>query len=223
MESYVDPHPGKAASDRIRWSETCGRCGGTGIFTWWTHAGKAGGTCFGCYGDGRIERSRSVSLLRREARLEALFREHGQQLADEEAAAAEAAESIRRADELAQAWDAAHAEQTRRAALNNTPAGVEGERLRDLDAVVTVSAGFERIGYTGHTEYVKIVVFTLDSGQVLKCMGTAQGLYEVARGDRVKLTGTVSGTGMYHGQLQTVLQRPKIIVVERADTEDGDR
>lgn len=223
VETYVDPYPGKAATDRVCWTETCGRCGGSGIFTWWTSHGQAGGTCFGCDGAGRLLRSRAVSMFRREARLEALFREHGQQLADEAAAAAAAAETARRAAEFDWAWEAAHAEQERRAGLNNTPAGAEGQRLRDLEASVTASAGFERTGYTGHTEYVKIVVFMLESGQVLMCKGTAGCLYGVGRGDRVKLTGTVCGTSMYRGQLQTVLQRPKITVVERADAGDAGR
>lgn len=223
VETYVDPYPGKAATDRICWTETCGRCGGSGIFTWWTSTGQAGGTCFGCDGAGRVSRSRAVSMFRRDARLEALFREHGQQLADEAAAAAQAAETARRAAEFDWAWEAAHAEQEPRAVLNNTPAGTEGERLRDLEASVTVSAGFERTGYTGHTEYVKIVVFTLETGQVLMCKGTASCLYDVGRGDRVKITGTVCGTGMYRGQLQTVLQRPKITVIERADAGDASR
>ncbi|WP_074246153.1 hypothetical protein [Mycobacteroides abscessus] len=190
VETYVDPCPGKAATDRICWTETCGRCGGSGIFTWWTSRGQAGGTCFGCDGAGRLVRSRAVSMFRRDARLEALFREHGQQLADEAAAAAQAAQTARRAAEFDWAWEAAHAEQERRAGLNNTPAGAEGQRLRDLEASVTVSAG---------------------------C------LYDVGRGDRVKITGTVCGTGMYRGQLQTVLQRPKITVIERGDAGDAGR
>ncbi|SKT51723.1 Uncharacterised protein [Mycobacteroides abscessus subsp. massiliense] len=223
VETYVDPYPGKASTERIEWVETCGRCGGSGVFTWWTSTGQASGTCFGCQGAGRVSRSRAVSMFRRDARLEALFREHGQQLADEAAATAEVAETARRAEEFERAWTAAHVEQGRRAALNNTPAGVEGERLRDLDASVTVSAGFERTGYTGYTEYVKIVAFTLETGQVLLCKGTASCLYDVSRGDRVKLTGTVCGTGMYHGQLQTVLQRPKVTVTERADAGDVGR
>lgn len=224
VHGYVDPYPGKKPTDRIYWTEDCWRCGGTGIFKWWTAVGLARGTCFGCGGARTIERSRAVSVFRREARVDAVLAEFAEEVAAEQAtqaAIAAAAEAERLAaelaEEIAQAWDDAHAEQARRAALNNEPAGTEKERLRDLDAVVEVSSGFERSGYAGGTEYCKIVVFKLPSGQMLKCMGTADALYGLDRGDRVKVTGTVKGLDEYRGQVQTVILRPKVEVIEKAE------
>lgn len=211
VSTYVDPHPGLAGSDRIEWTEDCGRCGGTGVYTWWNSMGRCQGTCFGCCGAGRVERSSAVSTLRRSAKLDALFREHGEQLAAEVAAKRAEIEAAERAAEFARAWDDAHAEQARRAALNNEPAGEVGERLRDLDAVVEVSTHFERPSFSGYgTEMVKIVVFKLPTGQVLKAQGSASALYGLDRGDQVKVSGTVKGFSEYQGQMQTLIQRPKV-------------
>lgn len=221
VESYVDPYPGKKGTDRIFWNDDCPRCGGTGVFEWWTPVGKARGTCFNCCGARTVERSRAVSVFRREARVEAVLAEYGDQIAAEHAEKAVAAEAERHAEEIAQAWDEAHAEQARRAALNNEPVGAVKERLRDLDAVVEVSSGFERQGYAGGTEYCKIVVFKLPTGQMLKCMGTADALYGLDRGDRVKVSGTVKGLDEYRGQVQTVILRPKVEIVEKAAKEEA--
>ncbi|ALF00476.1 ssDNA binding protein [Mycobacterium phage Mufasa] len=220
LHTYVDPHPGKAARDRVHWTEDCMRCGGSGVYRWVNAMGNCEGGCFGCWGTGKIERSQAVQTLRKAAREEALWREHGDELRAYHAAIAAANEAAERAEEFARAWDEAHREQARRAAMNNTPAGEVGERLRNLDAEVTVSAGFERDAYRGYgTEYVKIVVFRLASGQVLKAMGTGRDLFGLNRGDKVRVTGTVKGTGEYRGQVQTILQRVKVEVVEQAPAE----
>lgn len=211
VESYVDPHPGKAASDRVTWTESCPRCGGSGVYRWWTTFGTASGTCFGCFGRGKVDRSQAVSTLRREARLAALFREHGSQLADEAATAMEAAEAARLAAEFEAAWVEAHAEQDRRSALNNAPVGAVGERLRNLEGIVTVATGYRRPSFNGFdTDYVKILIVQLPTGQVLKMQGQAECLYGPDRGDRVRVTGTVKEFDTYKGQLQTVLSRPAL-------------
>ncbi|ASR84839.1 hypothetical protein SEA_HURRICANE_95 [Mycobacterium phage Hurricane] len=214
---YVDPHPGKLGTDRIEWLEDCGRCGGSGLYRWVNSFGVCEGTCYGCFGTGKVERSQAVSTARKAAREAALFAEHGDAIAEYHANIAR--ENAAR--ELAEAWDAAHAEQARRearlAAMNNNTVGEVGERLRGLDAEVVVSAGFERDKYAGYgTEYVKIVVFKLADGRVLKAMGTSRDLFGLDRGDMVKVTGTVKGYGEYKGQTQTLLQRVKVEVVEPA-------
>ncbi|AFN37784.1 hypothetical protein FGG44_gp96 [Mycobacterium phage MacnCheese] len=214
---YVDPHPGMAASDRIYWREDCGRCGGSGVYTWYNGMGKCQGSCFGCWGEGKVERSQSVSTIRKAAREAALFAEHGDAIAEYHNGIAREREAADKAAEIAEAWDAAHREQARRAAMNNGTVGEVGERLRNLDAEVVVSTSFERPAFKGYgTDYVKLVVFKLDDGRVLKATSTGTGLYGLDRGDRVKLTGTVKGTGEYKGQMQTVLQRVKVEVVEPA-------
>ncbi len=217
LSTYVDPHPGMAGRDRVYWTDSCSRCGGSGIYRWVNAMGLCEGSCFGCWGTGKVERSNAVQTLRRDAKLDALFREYGDQLAAEQAAVAAERAAAEQAEELARAWDEAHREQARRASLNRETVGEIGERLRNLDAVINVSASFERDKFQGYgTELVKIVVATLTGGQVVKMQGTSTNLYGLNRGDKVKLTGTVKGYGEYKGQVQTILQRPKIEVVEKA-------
>jgi len=215
LHTYVDPHPGMKASERIHYRDTCSRCGGSGIFRWPTARGEAAGTCFGCYGEGTVVRSNAVSTLRRNAKTEALWREYGDELRAERQASEIAAEAARKAAEFAKAWDEAHAEQQRRATLNNGTVGEVGERVRDIEATVEVAAAIERDSYSGvGTETVMLVVFRLDDGRVMKVFGTTQALYSLERGERVTVTGTVKGFGEYKGQTQTILSRVKVV---RAD------
>ncbi|ASW31838.1 hypothetical protein I5G86_gp07 [Mycobacterium phage DarthP] len=221
VETYVDPYPGKAAGERIEYREDCGRCGGSGIYTWYNSMGKCQGSCFGCWGMGKVERSLSVNVARRDARIDAVMREHGDALAAEWQAADEAAAAAELAREVAADHDEALREQARRAALNNNTIGAEGERLRNLDAEVVVSSGFDRDKFNGYgTEYVKLVVFKLADGRVLKATSTGMSLYGLNRGDKVRVTGTVKGSGEYKGQVQTILQRVKVEVVEKAPERD---
>lgn len=43
-------------------NEPCDRCGGTGIFTWWTYSGQAGGVCFKCGGACTVARTVKPAL-----------------------------------------------------------------------------------------------------------------------------------------------------------------
>lgn len=211
LSTYVDPHPGAASLDRITWAESCGRCGGTGVYRWWTQHGEAAGTCFGCFGIGKVERSQAVRTLRQAAKMDALFREYGEQLAEEHAAHQAAIAAAELAEEVARAHEEALREQARRDAMNNAPVAEVGTRLRNVDAEVVVSTSFERDKFNGYgAELVKLVVFKLASGQVLKVVSTSTELYGLDRGDQVRVTGTVKGYGEYQGQVQTILQRVKV-------------
>ncbi|QNJ58316.1 DNA binding protein [Mycobacterium phage Ellie] len=211
VESYVDPCPGLGARDRVEWVEDCNRCGGSGVYRWVNAMGNCEGSCFGCWGTGKVERSQAAQTLRKIAREDALHREHGDAIAEYHANIARENIAREQAAELAEAWDAAHAEQARRAAMNNGTVGEVGERLRNLDAEVVVSAGFERDKFNGYgTEYVKLVIFKLADGRVLKASGTGMSLYGLDRGDKVRVTGTVKDFGEYKGQVQTILQRVKV-------------
>ncbi|QTF82094.1 hypothetical protein SEA_FEFFERHEAD_95 [Mycobacterium phage Fefferhead] len=211
VESYVDPCPGLGARDRVEWVEDCGRCGGSGVYRWVNAMGNCEGSCFGCWGTGKVERSQAAQTLRKIAREDALHREHGDAIAEYHANIARENIAREQAAELAAAWDEAHAEQARRAAMNNGTVGEVGERLRNLDAEVVVSAGFERDKFNGYgTEYVKLVIFKLTDGRVLKASGTGMSLYGLDRGDKVRVTGTVKDFGEYKGQVQTILQRVKV-------------
>ncbi|ASR85694.1 hypothetical protein SEA_AMGINE_94 [Mycobacterium phage Amgine] len=215
VESYVDPCPGLGARDRVEWVEDCGRCGGSGVYRWVNAMGNCEGSCFGCWGTGKVERSQAAQTLRKIAREDALHREHGDAIAEYHANIARANIAAEQAAELAAAWDEAHAEQARRAAMNNGTVGEVGERLRNVEAVVEVATSFERDKFNGYgTERVALVIFKLTDGRVLKAMGTARSLYYVERGDKVTVTGTVKGFGEYKGQVQTILQRVKVEPVD---------
>lgn len=224
--SYVDPHPGLHGQDRISFTERCDRCSGTGVYRWWTSYGQAAGTCFKCFGTGRHTYDRAVVTIRKEAKADAYYRDYADEIAAHrelvvaaERAQAEAEAVEQAAAEFAAAWDAAHAEQERRAALNQNTIGEVDERLRNLDAVIKVSSGYERPKFSGYgTEYIKVVTAELEDGRVVMMKGTAASLYGLDRGDRVRITGTVKEHAVYKktGQMQTVLKRPVVEVVERA-------
>jgi|GEM_PF-5203234 len=131
LHSYVDPHPGKDNSDRV--PAPCHRCGGSGL-----HGPKQvyNGVCFECHGSGRG--SISVGTARQYAKSDALIAEYGDELQtywDEFEAAQQAAEKAR---EFAQAWDDAHAEAAKRAAMVGGFIGEVGEQLRGKGLVGTV-------------------------------------------------------------------------------------
>lgn len=217
VTSYVDPYPGRNGLDKIPFRETCSRCGGTGIFRWWNAMGECRGTCFLCLGARYVVHERAVRTLRREAKIDAVWREYGDELRAEAAAAAReaaAADEARRAAEAAEKfaadWDAAHAEQARRNALvSGFVANIDDK----VDAVGTVDVAttFVRQSFRGYgTDTVALVVVTLDDGHVVKTTGTGLSLYGVERGDRVRIRGTVKEHDNYRGQDQTVLTRAKV-------------
>lgn len=212
LHDYVDAYAGQAPTDRV--PVNCGRCGGRGRIEAFSFID--GGRCWGCFGSGMD--SISVATARKNARSDAFLAEYGDQIDAYWAVENARIEAAAKAAEFAEAWDAAHAEAVRRAAMNTNTLGAVGERLKNIEATVTVSTGFERDAYRGYgTEFVKIVVMTTGDGTVLKVSGVANCLYGLERGDRVKVTGTVKEHSSYRGQIQTVLQRP---VIKRLD-EDG--
>jgi hypothetical protein len=218
---YTDPYPDAKGSDLVQ--ETCWKCCGDGLFhapSGWViknpHGRGAIKGCFACMGRGYALVKVSSVRARIRRNVNATVRRDAEQATY----AANAARYV--AEEFAAAWDAAHAEQARRAALNNTPAGQEGDKLRDVAGLVEVAMSYEKTGFRGYgIDFKRLVVIKLDSGQVLKTSGTGSSLFDVARGDRVTVTSaTVSGTGYYNGQLQTELTRTKLRVDTPATTAD---
>lgn len=216
LNLYTDPHPGMAASDRV--PVNCDRCGGTGrvVFEW-----VDGGRCWGCFGTGKS--TISVATARKWAKGEAYVAEYNDQIkaywAEFEAVQAKAAAEA----EFAAAYEAAHIENARLATLNQGTVGQPGERVRNLVATITVVASFEKPSFSGYgTELHRLVTATLEDGRVVVMSGTANALWEVAKGDKVSLTGTVKKENPFKvykatGQMQTALQRPAITVLEAAE------
>ena len=209
---YTDPYPDAKGSDLVQ--EPCWKCGGDGLY----HApsgfviqnpyGRRGDTirgCFACLGVGhRVVKVSSVrARIRRD--IKAILQR------DTEAAAHAATAAEHAAAQWAADWDEAHAEQTRRAALNNSPAGDLGDKLSALTGTVTVATTIEVPGFRGYgTDLKRLIVITLDSGQVLKTIGTGATLFNAHRHDRVTISGTVKDFDDYRGQTQTVLTRAKV-------------
>lgn len=206
---YCDPYPGARGDDLVKM--TCGKCGGDGLY----HApsgyviqnpygprGDAIKGCFDCMGRGH--RTIKVASVRARVRREVKAAIRRAAEAEQHAAAAAA----HAAEEFASAWEQAHAEAARRAGLNNEPIGQPGERVKDLAGVVEVSTSIEVEGFRGGSEWKRLVVIKLDSGQVIKTFGSGAALFGTRRGDQVTVTGaTVKGTSDYQGQLQTTVAR----------------
>ncbi len=225
---YTDPYPGAHGADLVR--ETCGKCGGDGVYhapsgfviqNPYAPAGVTFRGCFDCMGLGH--RMVKVSSVR--ARIRRAVKAQLQRDADAEAYAAEY--DARQAAEMAAAWEEALAENARRAALNNEPVAEPGAKITNLSGVVEGSKTIEVPGYRYGTDYKRLVVIKLDSGQVVKTFGGSSKLFGVNRGDRVTITrATVKEFGTYEGQLQTVVIRLALqidmAVPRSADVAEGD-
>lgn len=212
LTTYVDPFPGLKNTDKVQ--VECGCAGG--VYTGpshisWNIAGRGQNTyCFQCNGAGVI--TRGVQSQRRRAMQDAWEREVGGP--QREAAAIEFA-ARQAADELAQAWDDAHAEAERRAQLVQGFVGQVGDKVVGLVGTVQVAKYMpsHRYGWSASM----FIVVKLDNGQVVKISGSGQSLFDVERGDEVEVAGTVKDHQDYNGQDQTVLKSAKLVVVEREE------
>lgn len=209
LHQYVDPHPGKGARERIHWREACYRCGGSGIYRWMTGWGPASGTCFACWGAGKVERSNAVQTLRKRAKEAALFAEYGDELRAEAEAAAEVARAAHAAAEFAEHWEEAHAEQERRAALVQGFLGEPGEKITNIEMTVRYAKYNEAPAWNRSASM--FIIGETDAGQVIKISGSSRGLFGLERGQRATiLSAKVKGHGEYEGQQQTILWHVKI-------------
>ncbi|QBP29756.1 hypothetical protein SEA_TYPHA_101 [Mycobacterium phage Typha] len=224
VTSYVDPHPGRKTTDRVD-DGPCGKCGGSGVYTgrsglkWGIMTGRkvtVNTWCFECDGSGRS--ITTVARARRAAKIEAVWREYGEQITAEEDAAREIAYAADRLRQQMEAWDEAHAENERRAGLNNTLMGQPGDKLKDIEVTVEVAKTVEVPGFRYGTDLKKFVVLKTADGQVAKVFGTSASLWSLERGDRAIIkSATVKGEDEWNGQVQTTLTRVK---VERIDTDE---
>ena len=115
--------------------------------------------------------------------------------------------------EYAAAWDAAHAEDARRATLVQGFLGQVGEKVA-VTGTVAVAKYIE--GSWNRSSSIFLIV-KADSGQVIKTFGSGASLFALDRGHRVELTGKVKGHETYQGQDQTVLSHVKATIVEEVD------
>lgn len=204
VQSYVDPHPGRKSDEVIPRSENCWKCGGSGYIKAFGFTDS--GRCWACHTNGAIVTRPRVSALRREAKVQAVLREYGEQLRAEREAEEAIARAAAAAEQFARDWDAAQAEQERRNALVKGFVGAVGAKLKDLRGTVDVSKVVE--GAYGNSVFL---VVTLDNGQVVKTFGSGESLWGLDRGQEVLiLAATVKDHVAHQGQDQTVLTRVKI-------------
>ncbi len=209
LNTYVDPYPGKVGTDKA--PVPCGRCGGKGRIDAFSHV--LGGVCFGCNGHG--VQFTTVATLRKHAKAEAFAAEYGDQIAAYWAEVDRKNAEAAKAAEYAAAWDEAHKEAARRAAMVQGFVGEVGDKVKGLVGTVQVAkyTAAQRYGWSASM----FIIVTLDNGQVLKFSGSGESLFGVARGDKVTVAGAVKDQQVYNGQQQTVLTRVKLAKVEEAD------
>lgn len=199
---YVDPFPGRKGSERIR--ETCGKCNGDKVISWGNVTLKANGVegrvCFECMGAGYT--SRLVSSARSTARNQVKAANERRATAADFAADYDA----QQARDLEDAHTEALAEQARRDALPKGFLGREGERLRNLNARVTLVRSYESVNYmTGRPELKYIIKFDV-LGRRTAVAFTSHS-HNLEGGQFVNLTGTVKTHNTRGGEDQTVLSR----------------
>lgn len=218
LHQYVEPHPGMGNKDRVPWQDTCGRCGGSGVYHWHTSMGPAQGACFGCWGTGKFEGTSAVQTVRKRERERALWAEYGDELRAFHAEKAVIAQAMHEASEFAENWEAAHKEQARRAALITGFVADVGEKVTNLTGTVKVATTYDAsYGYRRATGVFMIV--ELESGQIVKIAGTGDSLFGPERGDTVTiLSGTVKSHETYKGQDQAMLTRVKLDDFEKRAT-----
>lgn len=206
LHTYVDPHPGKVGTDRV--AAPCSRCGGSGYFSCYGHI--YGGRCFQCGGNGLG--SISVATARKHARVEAFAAEYADAIEAAHAAAREAAAVAAAEAQFAADWDAAHAEDVRRASLVQGFLGAVGEKVT---ATGTVQVAKYIEGSWNRSSSMFLVI-KLASGQIVKTFGSSKTLFGLERGYPVEVTGEVKAHEAYQGQDQTVLTRVKATVLDEA-------
>lgn len=197
---YVDPFPDEVGSKRIR--ETCWKCDGRGTVSWgnvtFVAQGREDRHCFTCLGRGYT--TTLVSSLRATARRQA----KAQTLRNAEAADWEAEAPAREAAEAQARKEAEEREAARLAAQPKGFIGEIGERVRNLNAKVTGTYGYESQNFvTGAPEWKVVVKFDI-LGKTAVWFTSSTLLEE---GQFVSLTGTVKSHSIRDGEDQTILTR----------------
>lgn len=215
LATYVDPHPTLKGTDRV--PVECGYCT-NGVYTapsgcHWDNGRGDTTWCFRCNGSNR--RYISVTTARRNAKADAFRAEYGDELRAVRQAAADAANAAIAAAEFDRAWNAAHAEQARRASLVQ---GFLGEVDEKIEFTGTVTVASYKSGAWNRSSSMWLV-FTADSGQVACGSSSSQTVFGLNRGDRVRITAKVKAVDPegFRGQQQTKLTGIKAEVLEAAE------
>lgn len=214
LTTYVDPAPGLNGTDRV--PVECGYCT-NGVYTapsgyHWQNGRGDTTWCFRC--NGSNVRYVSANTARRNAKINAFAAEYADELRAVRQAAADAANAAIAAAEFESAWDAAHAEAARRAALVQGFIGEIGDKVT-VTGTVDVAKYCAAVAY--NRSATMFVVVTADAGQKVVISGSSASLFELQRGDNLTVTGKVKNHKSYRGQDQTVLSHAKAQVLEAAE------
>lgn len=211
LTTYVDPHPGLKGTDKV--AVECGMCT-NGVYTGFSRIhwnNGAGDTtwCFWCNGTAR--RYVSVSTVRRNVKRDAFRAEYAVQIEANRIAREAEANAAIAAAKFESAWDEAHAEQARRAAMVQGFIGQVGDKIT-VTGTVAVAKYIPAPAYNRSSSM--FIVVNVDGGQVVKIFGSSQSLFSLDRGHRVEVTGKVKDHESYRGQDQTVLSHAKATVLD---------
>lgn len=211
VTTYVDPYPGLKGTDRA--PVECGYCT-NGVYTapsgyHWENGRGDTTWCFRCNGSNR--RYRSVARLRAEAKRDAYAAEFAAEIAAQRAADEAAANAAIAAARFESAWNEAHAEQARRAALVQGFLGEVGDKIT-ATGTVRVAKYISAPAYNRSASM--FVIVELGTGQVVKIFGSSASLFSLDRGYRVTITGKVKAHEAYNGQDQTVLSHAKAEILD---------
>ena len=99
--------------------------------------------------------------------------------------------------------------------------GATGEKVTVSGQVVVRSTHEVQAGYSTRLALLLVIDGVGEfHGVHVKTFGSGQSLWEVGRGDMVTITGTVKDHAEYEGVRQTVLTRAKVVIDQRAETEE---
>ena len=207
LTTFVDPHPGKANSDKV--ATDCSRCTDrAGYIRAFAHVHN--GICFKCLGTGT--ESITVGTLRKHAKAAAYNAEYSADLRAAHEAQREAFQAAAKAEAEAAAEAARLAEEARLASLVQGFIGNEGDKITDLRVTINVAKYIEGSWNRSSSMFI---IATTDAGQVVKIFGSSNTLFGLHRGDVVTITtAKVKKHDWHDGQDQTVLSHVKVAVTE---------
>jgi hypothetical protein len=209
LKTYSDPHPGKAASDRV--AVPCGRCvNESGYIRAFSHVHN--GICFECNGTGKG--SITVATLRKHAKAAAYNTEYAEEIQAAREAQREAFRAAAEIEAAAAAKAAAEAEEARLASLVQGFVGNEGDKIENLPVTINVAKYIEGSWNRSSSMFI---IATTDAGQVVKIFGSSATLFGLQRGQAAVITtAKVKKHDWHNGQDQTVLGFVKMAVAEEA-------
>lgn len=175
----------------------CGRCNGSGVFSWATSMGAMSGVCFKCNGSpfGR-EHSHAEVVAIADRRAKAQAKRDAKAKAEWEAGQAERDAQAKRDAERAEA------RQAERVAFEWIE-GEVGDKVSVSGEVISAKVIESQFGSS------MLIVIKVDASHEVKMFTSASWAWEVERGDVWNVSGAIKSHDEYEGKKQTQLVRVK--------------